>query len=113
MQDLFERFERELNQIGSTSFGDPFAGTGLNPEEMSQEELDEFFENLPPPTLSDEDKAVLARLQAEEVELAIAVNDCGGGPRDLEGLYDEVRIEYEQRFLDENADELEPFRPDD
>lgn len=108
-EELWMRFSEPLDSIGMMAFGDPFEGTGLNPDEMTQEEINDFFENLPPPQLSADDKATLARVQAEEIELAIAVRDCGGSERDQMELFNQVRIELEEDFLAKNADALAEF----
>lgn len=112
MEALYQMFEADLSGIGTGQFGDPFAGTGLNPDDMSQEELDEFFADLGPPRLSVEDQSALAQIQARELKLARAVVDCGGGPLNEEFFLSDIRVEYEQRFLDENAGELDQFRND-
>ena len=111
MSSVYERFSQRVSQIGGGNpFGeDPFAEAGLDPETMTEDEINDFFENLGPPRLSAEDAALLGEIQAEEIELALAVNDCGGGPRDMNGLFNEVRIEIEREFLANNAEALEAF----
>lgn len=59
--------------------------------------------------LSEDDKAALATLQMEEVSIAIAVHECGGGWLGQQDLVRELRGEYESRFLDENRGALEAF----
>ncbi len=75
-------------------------------EALSPEELDELFT----PELSDEAKSKLADIQAEEIELAVAVNECGGGYRQQEDLYRQVQFDIETRFVEENRAELEEFK---
>ncbi|MFV0259530.1 MAG: hypothetical protein ACK5PP_13925 [Acidimicrobiales bacterium] len=62
------------------------------------------------PELTDTEKARLGELQTQEIELALAIEDCGGGTK-LDELRTEVSAEYEQEFLDEHADELEAYAP--
>jgi hypothetical protein len=116
MESLYERFEADLQEI------DPYAGGdfeepdfGISEEEMAQmseAELDEFFENFEftEPELSEDDKVKLGELQTEEIELAVAVNECGGGwEQEFEQLAD-IRAEYEQEFIDTYGDQLEEYR---
>ncbi len=113
MESLYERWESDLMAM------DPYASGfepdfGVSEEEMSQmseQELDELFSQpFDEPELSDEDKARLGELQAEEIELAAAVTECGGGFDNEWELMSDIQAEYEQEFLDTYADELEPFR---
>ncbi|MEL6985461.1 MAG: hypothetical protein AAFO29_23725, partial [Actinomycetota bacterium] len=114
MEALYERFESDLQAIDPYSEGfEP--DFGISEEEMAQmsdEELDEFFNDFQfvEPELTEEDKAILGELQTEEIELAVAVNDCGGGwEQEYENLSD-IRAEYEQEFLDTYSDQLEEFQ---
>ena len=75
---------------------------------MSEEELDAIFNQ--PRQLSPEALEKLGELQAQEIELALVVNGCGGGFADQRELIQEVVADYEQRFLDENAELVEEFR---
>lgn len=52
---------------------------------------------------------ILAEVQAEEIVLAKAVIACGGGPLNEQVVMSEVPVEYEQVFLDENAEALADF----
>jgi hypothetical protein len=104
-------FYDRLAEIDSGQWVEP-SDLGLTEEdleEMSPEEINQ----LPAPELSSSDKELLAEIQADEVELAVAVFDCGGGPGDWLELYSEVRVEYEQEFIDDNADRLEDFKDAD
>ncbi len=62
--------------------------------------------------LDDEGRAELAVLQAEEIAIAVATDECGGSQAELSALDREIRSEYEQRFLDENADRVSAFAAD-
>lgn len=106
-EDLYSRWEQDLSSLDPFASGDPFEGTGLNPEEMSQEELDEFFQTGN--KLDAEALAKLAEIQAEELELARVVIECGGGPLKEEAVLSDARVALEQEFLDANADRLAEF----
>lgn len=112
MEGLYERFEAQLQDLGAYG-GDPFGESMEMTEEefeaMTDAEREEFFNQGPPP-LSDSDKQLLGELQAEEIELALAVNECGGGFEDQQELFREVVVEYEQEFVDANIDRLEQFK---
>jgi len=105
-QEPYEYFEPKLEGIGPSGpmSDDPFEAAGLDPDEMSDRQLDELSAELD--LLSDEDRAKLAAVQAEELELARVVVDCGGGYLNEQYFLGEVRREYEQEFLDKNADEI-------
>jgi hypothetical protein len=111
-EDLWSAYEDELNEIDQMIGG--FPGENLTEEDfaaMSEDELDALFNQ--PREFSDEAKAKLAALQAEETELAVVVWDCGGSfglDSEMATLYQEVVAEYEQRFLDENADQLAEYK---
>ncbi len=106
-EDLYTRWEEDLSSLDPFASGDPFEGTGLNPEEMTEEELNEFYQTGN--ELDDEALAKLAEIQAEELELARVVIECGGGPLNEEAVLSEVRVALEQEFLDANADRLAEF----
>ena len=61
------------------------------------------------PELSDDDKAKLGELQAEEIEIALATYDCGGGFNKMETIFHQVRIELEQQFVEENKEKLDEY----
>lgn len=75
--------------------------------EMSDEQMEAANEMKP--TLSDEGRAMLAEVQADEIAAALAVFDCGGS--ELWDVYTRVQIRLEQEFVDTHAAELEAFRP--
>ncbi|MEM9562599.1 MAG: hypothetical protein AAGA93_08295 [Actinomycetota bacterium] len=114
MEAMWERWDDDLAAIDPYADGGFESAMELSEEEMAQmtdEELDEFFsQNFQEPELSEEDRAKLGELQAEEIELAIAVTDCGGGFNAEWEMMSDIQAEYEQEFLDTYADELEPFR---
>lgn len=106
MEDLYSRWDSQLSQLDSMS-GDPFEGTELDPAEMTEEELNDFFQQAE--KLDPDQLATLADVQAEELALAEAVVGCGGGPLNEQVKLSEVRIELEQEFLDTNADRVAEF----
>ncbi len=104
-EELYTSFETDLSAIDEMI--QPAAE--LSEEEMakmSPEELNAFFS----PELSEEAKAKLGELQKKELALAKAVNECGGGADAQSKLYQEVIAEYEQQFLDDNADQVAEFK---
>ena len=76
---------------------------------LTDEELEEYYDNLPRPEVSDEDLVILGELQAEEIASAVAAFECGGSGADEAELFSELQIEYEQRFLDDNASAIDAF----
>lgn len=109
IRDVYEQFEPRMRELQPQAFsgGDPFEAAGLDPENMSDRELDEFYMELN--RLDPGQLALLAEIQAEEIALAQEVIACGGGPVNEQVIRNEVRVEYEQAFLDENAEELAEF----
>lgn len=108
MDDVYEDFYEQVQPLEEEVWG---AMPELSDEEfeaMSETELEEFFNK--PPELSPESKTKLGELQSEEISLAVAVDDCGGGQQAQEDLYNEVRVEYEQNFVDANRDRLEEYQ---
>lgn len=107
-EDLYQQFDEQMAAIESTT---SFPGDELTDEDfstMSPEELDEIFNQ--PRVLSEEALATLGEIQAEEVAMAVAVNECGGGFANQGTLFQEIMAEYEQEFLDQNADRLADFK---
>lgn len=107
MEDLYERWESRLSELQGGGFG-PMIDEDVDFESMSDEELDAFFADQSF-ELSDEDKATLGEIQAEEIELATTVVECGGGPLNDEVVLGEIRVEYEREFLEANSDRLAGF----
>ncbi|MGH1491111.1 MAG: hypothetical protein ACRBK7_17250 [Acidimicrobiales bacterium] len=110
-EDFWMSFDGELNKVDELLGG--FPGEDLTEEDfasMTPEELDEIFNQ--PREFSDEAKTLLGELQAKETAVAVAVWDCGGSFSATGELYQEVAREYEQRFLDENADRLAEYKAD-
>ncbi len=108
MDDVYEDFYERAEPMQEQVWNNMPELTEEEYEAMTDAELDAMFNQ--PPELSPEVKAELGELQAEEIALAIAVDDCGGGQREQEDLFNEVRIEYEQNFVDSNRERLEQFQ---
>ena len=109
-EQIYEDIDGRLQAVFSGGFGaDPFEG--LDFESMSEEEIDEVLSQFDAgPQFSDEDLATIGEVQAYEFELADAVVEClpgffTGG----DDMFFEVLADYEQEFLDENADALAAF----
>ena len=120
--EFFERFGVPAEEIafGSSdafeeSFEDPFAGVDI--DSLSEEEINAILEEsgaFESPELGAEQRAQLAELQSEEIEVAQIVIGCD--PSFLTGFgglgddaYVAVVSEYEQEFLDNNAEALAQF----
>ena len=107
MGDLYSQFEDKLTGVGPNWESDPLVDAGLDPLQMTDEEINEFYQSLN--VLDDADRATLAEVQTEEVALAQAVIGCGGGWLNEEVILGDVRVELEQEFLDVNRDRLAEF----
>ena len=108
-RELYERWERDLNALQSgPSSRDPLGDAGLDQETMSEREIEEFYTDLF--RLDDDQLTRLGELRAEEIALATTVVGCGGGPLNEQVVLGQVRAEYEQEFLDSNADALQEFK---
>ena len=108
--ELFERYDEELAAIVAQG---THPGDELNADdvaELSDEELQNVFNQGR--TFPDEALARLGELQEEEIATAIAVEECGGGFDASRDLFAEVSAEYEQQFIDDNADRLAPYTAD-
>lgn len=109
MEDLYESYETKMEGIGPDYSQDPLTAAGLDPSTMSDEEIDAFYETAFNVELSDADKETLGALQTEEIALAVAVWECGGSDLQMEVLLGEIRVEYENEFLADNADRIGEF----
>lgn len=110
-QALFEQFQEGLNEVDAESGAPPFEElTEEDFASMSEDEINAMFDYTP--ELTERGKTLLGELQAEETALAVAVWDCGGsfGDSEMTDLFQEVSAEYEQRFIDANADRLEDYK---
>lgn len=105
--EIWQEWEDEMNEIEAFV---TYPGMDLTEDDyntMSEQELNAIYNE--PATMTDEGKALLAELQAKEIPLAVASIECGGGWENLSDLYTEIQAEYEQKFLDDNADAIADF----
>ncbi|MEZ5343100.1 MAG: hypothetical protein R2706_17155 [Acidimicrobiales bacterium] len=84
---------------------------GMTDEELAALTEEDYaaFDQGPPP-LPDDLLAELGVIQKEEIAMAVAVDECGGGYNNQESVYNEVRIELEQEFVDANREALEALK---
>lgn len=109
-----EPLQEEVWASFDARFEEQFADDGTTDELGGVEEFDENADDFvfEQPELTDDQKARLGELQANELALATALSDCGGsafGGFDSP-VYFEVLAEVEQQFLDDNAAALEQYR---
>jgi len=107
--DVYNRFQPRLDELrpDASSQQAIFEAAGLDPETMSERELDDFVADMK--RLTPEKLSILAELQAEEIALAKRVDACGGGQLQEQVIRNQIQVEYEQKFLDQNADALAEF----
>ena len=113
-QQFYEMFESDMESLyeSSGAFQDP--SEGLDPESMSEEEINEILDAMSPtgPELGAEQLATLAELQQRELDLAADLLECEPGfftGAGQDEIFFEVLAEYEQEFLDQNAAALSEF----
>ncbi len=105
-----ERFEPVMQEIEASIGGNPAEDMAEEDlASMSEEELTEMFNQ--PREFPAEAKTKLGEVQAEETAIAVAHWDCGGNAGSQEIIL-EVVAEYEQRFLDDNAEDVAEFKAD-
>ncbi len=107
MDDVYQQLDERMQPLYNMAYSEP----EIMPSEdemasMSEEELNEIFG---PQELSAEAKSELAEIQADEIGLAVAVNECGGGFDANQDVYEEVRVELEQEFVEANREKLDAF----
>lgn len=110
-EEVFEDFQRRLDEIVGEDggFSDPFEGWTQEEidaffEERSEDEIDDFFAQAGRQGRDEIDQDALAALQQEERDLAVAAFEC---QEPLMDTYEELRREFEGRFVRENRDVLE------
>ena len=113
-EDVIEDFQSRLDEIlgEGGGFADPFEGwteeeTESFMAEKSNEEIQDFFEQAQQQEREDIDQDALSALQQEERDLAVAAFGCQEAMVDS---IEELRQEYEGRFIRENRDVLEQLR---
>lgn len=108
---VYDDIESRMEPIQAAQFFDPTSDISEDVlETMTEEEFEELYNSSEGQELSADDKAILAEVQAYELGLAAAVDDCGGGYWNYQaGPMAEIRAEIEQEWLDINADRLATF----
>ncbi len=104
-----EVFWRKMEE----AYVDPFAG-------WSEEEIQEFFETTTPeeqedffnqfnqgPQFDEATTAEIRALSEEEIRTAVADHECQAP---LKEIQDEVRTEFESRFIQENLEQLTEYK---
>lgn len=102
----FMYFEQKLDDAG-LGWSDPLEGidtTGWTDEQFEAAYREYETRTLPPDQL-----AALAELQREEIDMAVAIHECGGGWQNEQEILDPLRIEMERQFLEDNRDRLAPY----
>lgn len=107
MQAVYEDLEERMQPLYEEAYNQG-PDEILSDEEMasmSEREMQELFG----PKLSDEARATLAEIQTDELALATAVQECGGNEEARFEVYQEVSIEYEERFIEQNRAALDAY----
>lgn len=105
--EIYEELDRRMQPVYESQV---FPGQDLSPEEieaMSDEEREALFNQRP-----EFDEELLAEVQEYELALAAADISCPGTSFRPSDTYFEVLGEYEQAFIDENADQIREILPD-
>lgn len=119
-EEMYNELQSRMSPIENEIFGgmDTFAPglpEGVTEEDlttMSDEELDALFADFVPsaPEITPELRTQIDELAEYEIGLALADFECG---KDLEELATDVRVEYEQRWIDENQAAITAFMESD
>ncbi len=105
-QTTYEDFNQRMEPIYATVSS---AGGELTEERaasMSDAELEAFLNT--PQIMTDEGKAMLAEVQADEIAFGVALFDCGSS--DLYPLSYAIQSRLEQEFIDTHRAELDAMR---
>lgn len=102
-----QEFYEKLEEIGNRGMEDPFADVDM--DTMTDEEAQAII--MEAEKLSPEDLVKLAEIQELELATAAAVFECNDGFlfSHQNPELQKIRIELEQQFLDDNAEELAEF----
>ena len=99
---VFAELQPRVDALMARLPPDPLDLVESETAQMTQDELEAHYNSSDGPSpLPAEFHDELRELQAEEVELAVAVNQCGS-LRTLDDVRQLVRIELEEKFLAEN-----------
>ncbi len=114
-EDAYDHFGTQIDALFEDVYDnqpEPEMPAGFDDMTIEEQEAwyaenEQFFAE---PELSAGQKARLAEMQAEEIEIAVASYDCGGSWVQQAQLYQEILVEYETEFLETHADELEQYK---
>ncbi len=114
-EDAYEHFGSEVESLQNELYSNqPAPEMPAGFDEMTIEEQDAWYaENeqlFAEPELSADQKARLAEMQAEEIEIAVASYDCGGSWVQQADLYQELIVEYETEFIETHGDEMQQYK---
>ncbi len=105
--DLYNRWSSELAQLSTPLWGED--GPSVDIDSLPLVQQDAFLSGLPAPPLTAASRRRLAELQAEEIEMAVVVVECGGGLLNEMVVRHEILAEYEREFLVEHEDAVARF----
>ncbi len=104
--EMYTYFENKMQEIG-LDYQDPLEG--VDTTDFTDEDFQAAYEEYQNKPLPADQLALLAEVQTEEVGMAVAGFDCGGGWENESKVTDRVRIELERQFLIDNADGLAEY----
>jgi hypothetical protein len=104
--EMYQYFEEKMNESG-LRWIDPLEG--VDTTNFTEEDFERAYREAETRTLPPDQLAILAELQAEEIGMAVATFECGGGWEGEMKIRDELRIEMERQFLEDNADRLAEY----
>lgn len=105
-ETAWEHFSEQLNALGDQIY-DPLSG--VDTTGWTDEQFQAAYEEAQTRTLPQETLDLLAEVQADEIATAVALFECGGGWQNEQELFDEIRIDLEQQFLEENREQLAAY----
>ena len=108
-QDSYEYFESEMNAAGLGWENQPDPFEGIDTSQFTDEDFERIWQESQSKLLPADQLEALGKLQAIEIETAVAIRDCGGGWQKEQEALAEVRVEIEEEFLEANADRLAEF----
>lgn len=108
-EDAYQYFEDELDAagLGWDVVGDPLAD--VDTSEFTDEDYDRAYREFENQTLAPDKLTALAAVQANEIAIAVAANECGGGWQKEQEALHSVQVELEEEFMAANADKLAEY----
>jgi len=107
-ENLNQRWEPKLYEVEGL--------VGYPTDDYTAEEFDALGEDgqlevlQAPLDIPDEARKKLAALQAEEIELAMIVHECGGSPSAFQKVFRRVATELEKQYIEDNKVRLDEFK---